>query len=496
MRSFLRGALTAALIVTSLWVGASPASALHIPLGDSGICQIWMNVSSYYNDARMHLDHRRSWVAYGGGGVVNDGIIVQRKGMTPVSAALLSPCFSGVVTVSDPVQSVGLEASGQGYAALSFTVSFTDGSTTAYAFKTPGVYSKVDTAPPTSTFEQNVAEIKSGVAAEGLRSVSATVSSNVRLMQETRARLVQGSLQAGGDNGPVGRSSTSFSTTGSADLRDATYSSRGAFFGETGSYGAGPNRLLFGDFDVQRDADGSVSAQLNAKLAWERQISTTTMIGYYLGANLGRATLEGAFAGDQDSFGASVGAYFVTEFQPNLYLDGFTSLGLGSNALALDNGILNVASDYTTTTGTVGGSLTGVVEGNGYEFWPQMQLTYGHTHIGKMSFTGSAASLVDDNLSMDAGFVSMASATFTPAFKVPLGGGTVADSNALLTFAPRLICERTVATDTTNDCGGGAEIGMESRSRDGLSNLSVNIRSDLVGSTTRTGLGLNFEHAF
>jgi hypothetical protein len=254
--------------------------------------------------------------------------------------------------------------------------------------------------------------------------------------------------------------------------------------------------LFFGDYDVQRDTDGSVSAQLNGKLAWERQISTTAMYGYYLGAELGRATLEGAFAGEQDSVGASVGAYFVTEIQPNLYVDGFASLGRGRNSLELDNGILNVASDYTTTTGTVGTSLTGVVEGDGYEFWPQLQLTYGQTHIGKMTFTGEAYSLVDDTLSMDAETVGMASGTFTAEFKVPLDERAVSDSLALFTFAPRATCERIMATDTTSDCGGGAEIGIASRSSDGLSNLSINIRSDRVGNTTTTGLGLNFEHAF
>jgi hypothetical protein len=54
----------------------------------------------------------------------------------------------------------------------------------------------------------------------------------------------------------------------------------------------------------------------------------------------------------------------------------------------------------------------------------------------------------------------------------------------------------TMAADTTNDCGAGAEIGIVSRSSDGLSNLSVNIRSDRVGDTTRTGLGLQFDRFF
>jgi hypothetical protein len=294
----------------------------------------------------------------------------------------------------------------------------------------------------------------------------------------------------------VSRAATPLDITGSAELSNGRFSTQGTFFGETGNAEGGQTRLFFGDFDVQRDADGSVSAQLNTKLAWERQISTTAMYGYYLGAELGRATLEGAFAGDQDSFGASVGAYFVAEVQPNLYIDGFASLGLGRSALELDNGTLNVASDYTTTTGTVGASLTGVVEGDGYEFWPQLQLTYGQTHIGMMTFTGEAYSLVDDTLSMDAGSVSMASGAFTAEFKVPLDGLSVSNSHALFTIAPRLICERTMAADTTNDCGGGAEIGIVSRSSDGLSNLSVNIRSDRVGDTTRTGLGLQFERSF
>jgi hypothetical protein len=354
----------------------------------------------------------------------------------------------------------------------------------------------IQAGSPASAFEENEEEILEVVTDEAMRGVRATVSSNVRMTRAARERFVLGRQQAGTDSQMVSRAATPLDITGSAELSNGRFSTQGTFFGETGNAEGGQTRLFFGDFDVQRDADGSVSAQLNAKLAWERQISTTAMYGYYLGAELGRATLEGAFAGDQDSVGASVGAYFVAEVQPNLYLDGFASLGLGSHALELDNGTLNVASDYTTTTGTVGASLTGVVEGDGFEFWPQLQLTYGQTHIGMMTFTGEAYSLVDDTLSMDAGSVSMASGAFTAEFKVPLDGRSVSDSQALFTFAPRLICERTMTADTTNDCGGGAEIGIASRSSDGLSNLSVNIRSDRVGDTTSTGLGLKFERTF
>jgi hypothetical protein len=354
----------------------------------------------------------------------------------------------------------------------------------------------IQAGSPASEFEESKDEILAVVTDEALRGVRATVSSNVRMSRDVRERFISGRQQIGTDIQIVSRAATPLDITGSAELSNGRLSSKGTFFGQTGSDEGGQTRLFFGDFDVQRAADGSVSAQLNGKLAWERQISNTVMYGYYLGAELGRATLEGTFAGEQDSFGASVGAYFVTEIQPNLYVDGFASLGLGRNSLELDNSTLNVASDYTTTTGTVGASLTGVVEGDGYELWPQLQLTYGQTHIGKMTFSGEAYSLVDDTLSLDAGTVSMASGTFTAEFKVPLDGLSVSDSHALFTFAPRVICERIMAADTTSNCGGGAEIGMVSRSSDGLSNLTVNIRSDRVGDTTTTGLGLNFERAF
>ena len=354
----------------------------------------------------------------------------------------------------------------------------------------------IQAGSPASAFEENEEEILAVVTAEAVRGVRSTVSSNVGMISAARGRFISGRQQAGTYSRMISFAAIPLDITGSAELSNGRFSTQGTFFDKTDNAEGGPTRLFFGDFDIQRDTDGSVSAQLNGKLAGERQISTIAMYGYYLGAELGRATLEGAFAGEQDSFGASVGAYFVTEIHPNLYVDSFASLGFERNTLELDNGILNVASDYKTTTRTVGATLTGVIERNGYEFWPQLQLTYGQTHIGMMNFVGKAYNLVDDKLSMDAGSVSMANGTFTAKFKTPLDGRAVSDSHTLFTFAPRVTCERIMATDTTNDCDGGAEIGIVSRSSDGLSHLSINIRSDRVGTTTSTGLGLNFEHAF
>ena len=97
-------------------------------------------------------------------------------------------------------------------------------------------------------------------------------------------------------------------------------------------------------------------------------------------------------------------------------------LALESKTLKLDNNTLNVASDYTLTTGIVCTLLMGVVAIDGYEFWLQLKLTYRQTHIGMMILTGEAYNLVDDALLMYAGSLSSSSEAFTSEFRVLLMG--------------------------------------------------------------------------
>ena len=143
-------------------------------------------------------------------------------------------------------------------------------------------------------------------------------------------------------------------------------------------------------------------------------------MGYYLGAEPGRTTLEVTFINEQDSLRASVRAHFVSEVQPNLYLDGFAFLALESKTLKLDNDTLNVASYYTLTTGIVCTLLMRVVAKDGYEFWLQLKLTYRQTHIGMMILIGEAYSLVDDALLMYAGSLRRPIEAFTSELRVLL----------------------------------------------------------------------------
>jgi hypothetical protein len=255
--------------------------------------------------------------------------------------------------------------------------------------------------------------------------------------------------------------------------------------------------LVFGTFDLQRDdTTGASTATFNGKVAWEREVSDTTLLGYFIGGDLARSNIAGSFTGDQDHLGVTAGGYAVHEMAKQLYLDGFVSVGAGRNNLTMDDGVLALESDYTTRSATFGMSVSGVIGPQGYEIWPELALTVGRTWIDTVAFTGTAYDAIDNTLSLDAGTVTLANLTFRPEFRVPLDGMAVSKSLRLITLAPRLICQQTTTTTTAQTCGSGAEIGLQTHSADGTTTASAQILSDWIDGQTRTSGQLSVEMRF
>lgn len=357
---------------------------------------------------------------------------------------------------------------------------------------------EVSAGSPASEFERYEEEIRAVLVDEAARSLTSTLSTNQRMTQQARNRFIEGRRQMSDEAGDlVSRNHVPFDVDGSFALNGTRLSTSGSFFEQTGNYEGTKRRLVFGDFDIQHDADtDSTTATITARVAWEQMTSDRTMLGYFVGGELARSTLDGAFEGDQDRDGLSLGGYAVHQLQDDLFLDGFVTLGVGRNDLDMANDVLTLESDYTTRTATIGAALSGVYPHNQSEFRPELALSYGKTWIGNVGFTGRAYGLVDDTLSLDAGDVSIANLTLRPEVVWALDADTVADSNSQFSFAPRLICERRETVQRTDDCGGGAELGLSSTSENGLSNVEFRVIMDRVGDTTRSSLALSLEHQF
>ena len=343
--------------------------------------------------------------------------------------------------------------------------------------------------------------LRSVITDDAQRSLNSTLASNTRLTRDARARFLTSREQMQSDDaGIASRNNIALDVDGTAFASEEKISTKGMFFAQTGNFEGTQRRLMFGDFDVQRDGDtGSTTATINGKVAWEQMLSEQTMLGYYLGGEVSRSNIRGSFTGTQDKHGVSVGGYFVHTLQENLFLDGFVSLGASRNDPKMADDTLALTSNYTTRTAALGAAVSGVIEQTGYDILPELSVAYGRTAIGNVGYGRTAIGNVgftDDTLSLDAGSVSTATIMFRPEFRVPMDGMAVSESHALFSFAPRVMCERVTAATTVSNCGRGAELGITSSSSDGLTSVNATIIADRVGNSTRSSLQFNIEHKF
>jgi hypothetical protein len=371
---------------------------------------------------------------------------------------------------------------------LTFSLTMFDG-TASSAADTVTITVRAPTTTPATAFDAAEDTILDTVTNDATLSILSTLSFNQNMLRDARSRFIsRPTNEAKGDE--------ALSVDGTLNADTITLSSMGTFFGKTGLEN-GTQRLVFGDFNIQRDsASGASTATLNGRVAWEQTASDTTMMGYFIGGELAHSNIAGDFEGDQNRLGLSVGGYMVQEVGDQVYLDGFVTLGAGRNNMSMASDVLALDSDYTTRSATLGAALSGVIEQKGYEIWPELSISYGRTWIGNVTFTGSAYSLVDNTLSLDADQVSLGKVMLRPEFRVPLDGLSGASSLQLVTFAPRLLCEQITTVATEENCGGGVEVAFVGRTADGLSNVTAKIVADRAADSTTSSVQLNLEHRF
>ncbi|WP_438960866.1 BspA family leucine-rich repeat surface protein [Nereida sp.] len=384
---------------------------------------------------------------------------------------------------------------GDADAVLVFSLVVNDGIVNSSA-DTVTITVEAPASTPASEFAAHEAEIRNTLVGDASRSLRSSVAANRRLAQSARERFIEFS-QAQAREEDVTRALIPFDIGGNFTLSESGLNTSGNFFQQVGNEEGTYRRLFFGDFDVQHDNDtDSTTATLTGRMAWEHMTSEQTMLGYFIGGELATSNIGGSFEGDQDRIGVTAGGYVVHELSEQVYFDGSASVGAGRNDLEMANDTLALESEYTTQTATLGGAITGVYSQKGYDFQPELALSFGKTWLGNVGFTGRAYGLTDDALSLDAGTVSIANLTFRPEVIIPISADFVADTNMQFTYAPRLICEQIKSTTKTSDCGTGGELGFSSTSEDALSSADMRILLDRINSGTRSSFVFSVEHKF
>jgi hypothetical protein len=414
--------------------------------------------------------------------------------------------FTVTVTFSEPVYGFGLDD----IEAINATVSSLSGSDAVYtvtvtprgsgtvtiqvlagaatdALTNPNTASavlEIEAASVAAEFEEYADDILAIISDQSLRDLRARIAATERMVKAAQERLAS--------DAPQMDRALSFQGTLKAD--NASISSKGSY-GEEIGLANGSRRIIWGEFSVTRDAEGTTSARLDTTLAWERRLSDDALAAWFLGLEVGHADVSRDFSGPLRSMGLSLGAYGVRRLGDALYLRGFASVTAGRNDLELSNGILTLQSDYATRSLQAGATLSGALPMGGWEVRPALSLAFGRTWLGTLDLTGSAYGDTGE-FRLDAGQVTLASLAFRPEVLIPLDGQPVADALTLLTLAPGLTCEKVSGVEDWSDCGLALGAGLRHQSRNGLVRYTADVDVSRVGPRKDTSLSLSLEHRF
>ena len=353
----------------------------------------------------------------------------------------------------------------------------------------------IQAGSPTLAFEAKTEVVEVAIKAEVQKALTTNLAANQRMLSAGTGRFVA-NKQSTLSGQQQANLFVPFDVDGSASYSIQQLKTNGDFFAFSPTNDRKAQKVIFGDFDFISDSDGNTSGYFNGRFAIETTVSDDLMLAYFAAASIGRALMDGTFKGSQNSYGLSVGGYFVRSFNDTVYVNGFTSLGQSNHKLEIADDTLDLNSSYSTRTATLGGTVTGVLPQAGYEIWPELGFTYAKTKVGTMDFTGTAYGLTANNLSLDGGSVEMFNASFAPQFKVQLSEALIEDYASTFSIAPKITCTKVRNTTTTKGCGIGTTMGLQSASNDGMTNVNVGFEYADVNNLKRRSLKLSFEHRF
>jgi hypothetical protein len=263
----------------------------------------------------------------------------------------------------------------------------------------------------------------------------------------------------------------------------------GRFFGQTGNFAGTRRRIIDGNYAVVDNGAGITTVDITGRIARERLISERVMLGLFVGGSFAQADVSKRLTGRSDKISLSLGAYFVSELRPNIYLDGFFSVAASRNMLALRNADIRLDGKYAAQSLLMGLALSGVIVGNGYELRPEIALAYGATRIGSLRFDATVAATTEAvTATIEA--VDFATLRITPELRIPVYAES---DSATYIIAPSIVCDW---MNGQQDCGGGLRLGLQGTSRDRRTQFDIMVEANRIGGKDRVALLAHLEHRF
>ena len=346
---------------------------------------------------------------------------------------------------------------------------------------------QINAGSPVSEFEENKTEVIDAVQANVRRDLQNDVSANQKMMDGAMGRFIDGR-----DSESATRD-VPFDVSGFAEVTGDGLATRGEFYGFD-HLGGGYARFVFGQFDVTRDEGGSTTGQVSGRMVWERPLSDTATLGYFVGGRIGQSDIKSTFNGDATTFGVLGGVYAMQRLASSTFGAGYLGVGHSWSDLSMSNGTLGLSGTYDYTSYYAGLELVGQIElSSAVELRPNLAVDYAYADVGVTGLDATAFGLAAP-VSANFGSVWVLESSVTPEIIWWLAqSGT---ESTALTIAPSLICREEGGRIGRSNCGGGLELGVKYTSPDGRTRFDATIEGTEVGGTTQERFNVSVERAW
>ena len=365
--------------------------------------------------------------------------------------------------------------------AVSYSIGFNNSVGNAGTAVTSGTGSVTIYPTPAVAFAAELTKINAKIASFAqaeLNNLSATMSG---ISSSARGRFISKSTCS-----DLEVSSTDPDYLGGVTASGSTIATNLSMTKSSKSYSSEYCTYTSADVFFNRNEDNSFSRGAAGQIQFERSLNDKTMLGYFVGGSIGLMNEGGTLTTSMEAVGIKLGSYFVRELDGNLIFDGYASVATSSNNLRFTTDIMTAKSNYNTQAGAVGLNLTGIIPLASMEIRP----------TGSLSLTRSIGQTVNFDVTVGSasstetathGSITQSKLSFAPEVRMPFsqtsfGGISVA------TFTPKVTCQEVSKTTTTRNCGQGIALGMDTVSKDGLTNVIVGTSFDQMGGQSSTSI--------
>ena len=241
-------------------------------------------------------------------------------------------------------------------------------------------------------------------------------------------------------------------------------------------------------FSYTNSASGAEIGSASSQVTFERERANNLTVGRFIGSSLSKySKIDTNTSGMGliiESVALQFGSYFIENIAETIFLDGYIAGALLANKLEVETTSIIADSYYVSRMGAAGLSMTGSLPLDHLEIRPTLALGYSAVSSEKAKFeVGSEAGNSIEIITH--GNERQLNLTFTTDFRKSFDfkeNNRAQDS--IISFKPKVNCQRINRDIVTKHCGQGATIDFSLQDKNSMERLFVILGVDKISETT------------